>query len=361
MKQVSQSQLYMLFSHFHFASTLIFVMSTLIGTAQYMAWLALILGAMGGLVITYLNYRLANKRPTQFFAHFGKDIIGKWLHYPLSLMMVIYFLFTGAYIFRGLQDFIMQIYLPGTPAWAISGLFGICLIYAVRSGVVTIFRSAQGIFYSSVLGFLLVPLFLKNEMNFSMAIALLNHFELKGLWNGTISIVALFGEMAMILILFPYFTNHGKTMRSLIWATATSVCIILANLVPMIMIFGPKLSANLIYAESELIRFIPTGSFFENLDPFLIAIWFSTVFIKICLFLYVAINLLTHTFALTDHKPFSLSMTVVMLALSTLMAHSQSEMAYLLNHGGYSLNIFFQCIPILYLVVDGIRTYRSKA
>lgn len=146
MERVSQSQIYMLFSHFLFTTTLGFFANTLVKNGRYTVWLSLLIGATLGIVLTYFAYKLAIKRPTQFLGNYGKEILGKWLHYPLIIILIGSFMFAAATVLRQLQDFMIEVYLPATPGWAVAAIFGICIAYAVRSGVGTIFRSSQGIF-----------------------------------------------------------------------------------------------------------------------------------------------------------------------------------------------------------------------
>ncbi|ULL18560.1 spore gernimation protein [Paenibacillus sp. H1-7] len=353
--RVTQLQIYMLFTQYLFTTMIGFLMGTLIEKGGYAAWLSLIAGAAGGVFLTYISYRLAIRRPTRFFGHYGHTIIGKWLHYPLVALMIFSFLFSAAFVMRELQDFISDVYLSNTPAWAVASVFGICVAYAVRSGITTIFRAAQGIFFLSIFGVLIVPLFVGEGMNPDMLIALTNHFKLKGIWSGTYLVTALYGQMNFILFLLPYFAKPGTTMRSIGWAAATSIFIILTHMIPTLLIFGPHLSANLFFPELELISYVRIGSFLENLDPILISVWLSSLFIKISLFVFVSVIALTHTFGLQDHKPFSFSMTAAMITLCLLMARTAPELSEALNHGEMTFLIITECIPIVYLLVDRIR------
>ncbi|HWO54147.1 MAG TPA: endospore germination permease [Paenibacillus cookii] len=355
-EKVSQSQIYMLFSQYLYTTTLGFIIPLLIRSAQYMAWVSLLVGAGMGLVMTYGAYRLALKRPDRTFASYGGELIGKWLHYPLTFVMLFTSLFVAALILRELLDLILQIYLQDTPDWAIAMLFGCTFVYVVRSGVGTIFRAAQGFFFISVVWIFMVPPFVYRELNFNMAIALVNHFDLAGIWNGSYSMAAQYGEMAFIVFLFPFFAKHAKTMKSLCWAAVTSIVIVLVGLISTILLFGPSLAGNLTYPELELIRYIPPGGFFENLDPLIIAIWLSSLFIKISLLLFISVIGLTHAFGLKDHKPFSLSMTVAMVGLSLVMVRTVPELDYLVDHGFVPFLIVAELIPLLYLAADGIRT-----
>lgn len=222
------------------------------------------------------------------------------------------------------------------------------------------FSQLTGDFFLSVAGVLIVPFFVHKEINYHMAIAMFNHFEMKGIWNGTYMVTALYAEMTFITFLFPYFTSQNKTMRSLIWAVITSVIIVLTNLISIILVFGPDLTANLQYPQLELIRYIRAAATLENLDPVLIAIWLSSLFIKISLFLYIAIICVTHTFSLKDHKPFSLFMTVIVVGLSLYMVRSKPEFDELYRHGEFTFLLLVDLIPIVYFVVDQIRSSRVK-
>ncbi|MBS4224216.1 GerAB/ArcD/ProY family transporter [Lederbergia citrea] len=360
MGRVTQLQLYMLFSQFLFTSMIGYLINKLVHISNYMTWLALLLGSVGGLTITYLAYRLAIKRPTQFFVHYGKEIVGKWVHYPLVMIIIFSFVLNAAVILRSLTEFIIEIYLPKTPDWAIVTLFGICTAYAVRFGIQSIFRSAQGIFFASITGILVIPLLLGNQMNFSIASALITHFNVKEIWNGSYFVISIFGEMSLIVFLFPYFERSHKTFKSLVWASVTSVFIILSNVIPMILIFGTSLISNLTYPELELTRFINVGTFFRNFDALLITSWMVSIFIKVSLLLYVAAIGLAHVFSLKSHKPFSLSITALMIGLSLYMAGSVTELNELINHGLLTLMIFAELIPVIYLVVDKMRSIYTK-
>ncbi|MGE7271502.1 GerAB/ArcD/ProY family transporter [Brevibacillus panacihumi] len=354
--KITQLQIYMLFTLYLFTTILGFRMSTLVAEARFSAWVSLLCGSLIGLIITYLCFRLAMKRPQEFFGFYGKRIVGSWLHYPLVLIIIFSTLFSASYILREIQDFIVEVYLPETPEWAVALVFGICIAYAVRSGVQTIFRCAQGIFFFSILSMIIVPLFVSSEMKWDMFPALFNHFDASGIWNGTYLTTALYGEMGFIIFLFPYFANEQRTMRSISWATITSLIIIFSSLIPVLFIFGPYVAGNLNYPELELIRFIRAGAFLENLDPVLLAVWLTSVFIKISMLTYIAVILLTHTFSLADHKPFSFSVTAVMIGQALFMVRSHTELSYILLHGGSSFLLFAQAIPIFYLLVDAFRT-----
>lgn len=358
MRQITQLQLFMMFSIYLFTSTLGLYVDYIVKTSGYLTWLSMLLGACLSLLITYFSYRLAKKRPDQYFAHYGKEILTKWLHYPLLVLIVLCLFFITAFILHDLEDFIIQVYLPATPNWAIAILLGVCFVAAVRCGIEAIFRCAQGIFFISIFGVLATPFFVKKEMNLDMAIAFVNRFDLAQVWNGMWANACLFGETAFILFLFPKICNSDKTMKTLVSATFVAAFIILTNILPAMLIFGPELMGNLTYPELELIRYIHGSSFFENLDPVLIALWITGLFIKISFLIYLIIMNVAQLFTLKDHKPFALSTTLLVIGMSLFVVGSTAESSELISNGFIGMVIVVEVLPVIYLVADWIRSFR---
>lgn len=361
MRQITQLQLYMMFSIYIFTSTLGLYANYVVRSSHYMTWLSVILGGCLSILIAGLSFLLARRRPDQYFAVYGKSIVGRWLHYPLLVFLNIGLMTVTAFILHDLADFIIQIYLPGTPNWAVGALFGICFVAAVRCGIETIFRSAEGIFFISVLGVIITPLFVKQEMNTGMFIALWNHFDLSNVWNGMWANACLFGETSFVLFIFPKIANYQKTMKTLVWATFSAVLIILTNMIPALLIFGPELMGSLAYPELELIRYIHASAFFENMDPVLIALWITGLFVKISFLFYLIIKNWAHLFSLKDHKPLTLSTVLLVTGVSFFIVESTAETSEVITNGLIAMVIILEFVPFIYLLVDWIRSARKKA
>jgi spore germination protein KB len=354
--RISQLQVYMLFSQFLYSTAIGFFVSYLVKQAQYMVWVCVLLGAALGLFIAYLAYRLSLRRPDRTLGQYGVEILGRWLHYPLITAVIVVNLLSAAFITRQLIDFIVLNFLPETPDWAVAVLFGICVARGVRSGPVTVFRSAQGLFLLSVAATLTFPIFISREIDTDMAIAFITSFEPKGIWNGTLIVTALFSEMAFIVYFFPSFTKREHMMKSLSWAAVTAVVVILVNLIPTIMLFGPELTANLTYPTLEVIRFIRAGTFLENLDPLLIIFWLFSMFLKIAVFMMTSVITLTHTVKVRNSKPFSAMMIAAMIVLAIYMFPTAADVERITTQSETAFLLCTSMVPVLYLVVDWIRS-----
>ncbi|WP_052476019.1 GerAB/ArcD/ProY family transporter [Cohnella kolymensis] len=132
--RITPLQVYMFYSQFLFSSIIGFFVAPLLRNAQYMAWVSVVLGAVIGLIIGYLSYRLSMKRPNKLFWQYGHEIVGKWIHRVISLILVLVSLYAGAFVLRQLTDFMVQIYLPDTPNWAVAW----CSEFAWRAACVRV-------------------------------------------------------------------------------------------------------------------------------------------------------------------------------------------------------------------------------
>ncbi|MBM7568802.1 GerAB/ArcD/ProY family transporter [Paenibacillus sacheonensis] len=360
MKAITPLQIYMMSTQFLFSTAIGFFIGPLVLKAGFMSWISVILGSGIGLAMTYLSFRLMQRRPEEFLAHYGMHIVGRWPHYIIFACVLLIHLYMAAFVLRELSDFIIQIYLPGTPEWAVVSLFGLCIARGVRSGPVHFFRSAQGLFLFSVISVFTFPLFVSSEVDTEKLIAFVTDFHPGGIWDGTLISSALFSETAFIVYLIPYFRNKERTFRMVAWSALTAAFVTIANIVATLMLFGSELTANLTYPTLEMIRYIWAGSFLENLDPLLIVFWLFSMLLKIGLFLMMGTLITAHLFGLKDHKPFSYGMAAAMIVLSIAMFESTADIEESTTQSQSILLLLKSSVPLLYLLVDSLRAWKGR-
>lgn len=358
-KPITLLQVYMFIAQFLFSTTVGFYLSSLVKIAGFSIWISILAGSMIGIGIIYLSYKLCMRRPERFLAYYGREIIGKWVHYPLMTLVIIFNLFTSALVFRQLIIFLVQNYLLETPYWAIALLFGLCISQGVRSGAATLFRSAQGLFWLSMLSSFSFPLFTSTQMHTEMAIGFLTNFDLSGTWKSTLTITSLFSELTFIIYIFPYVNQEKKMMKPIIWGVISGALITLVNVVSSILLFGTELTGNLSYPALEIIRFIRGSAFFENMDPLFIVFWLYSMFFKISMFLLTSVMGLAQMLGLKDHKPFAYTMTAAMIFIALYMNANSAQLSDLTTHAAPAASLFPSFVPVIYLIVDSIRSRRK--
>lgn len=119
---------------------------------------------------------------------------------------------------REYEDFIIQVYLPETPNWAIGIVFGGTVAIMARLGIVTLFRSAQGLFFITIFAILLNTVFVGRELRWERSIAFITNHDFKGILQGGYFISPFFSEIVLFIFIYPYIMNKEKTMKSFFWA-----------------------------------------------------------------------------------------------------------------------------------------------
>ncbi|MFD2328614.1 GerAB/ArcD/ProY family transporter [Cohnella sp. GCM10020058] len=360
LQSVTQSQLFKLFALHLFSTMVAFMLGIMLQSSGYNAPLGVLSGAMLGLAYSYFAYKLGLRRPDRFFIEYGQDIVGRWLHYPLLLFIALSNLLIAIINFWELQDVMIQFYLISTPPWAIAALCGLCVAYTVRFGIKSVFRAAEGLFFISLLSFLLIPFLVSENFHWFSVRGIATYFNMQEAWPSAYYTSSVFGEMSFTLLVFPYLHSPGKTFRTLVASTSVAAAVVLLHIIPLLLIFGPELSSNLNYPELELLRFMRSGSFLETLDPALIALWLISIFVKLAFIVYVIALILARSFRLKDTKPFVFPITVFIAVCSLVIVKSNTQFRSML--GGGILTVFWisELIPIVYYLVDTVRRSWSQ-
>lgn len=360
MERVSQLQLFFAMMLILFSLPINFFMGPLSVESGFNGWLALIVGCVGGIGIAFLAVRAARLTPEESIFSAGQQWLGRVAHSILCLGFIGFALHTGATVLREVRDFLIQAYLPTTPEWVVVFLFGFCTIMAARSGLEAIFRCSGGFFFIVVGAALLTPLMVAKDILWPMSVGFLRHWRIDEIWNGAYLCLPRFGEMFLILFIYPSLRNRERTMRSLGFAGLGALLVLLLYYAMCILLFGPHLTAHLTYPTLELVRYIRIGDFLENLDPLLVALWVTALYLKTSLWLYIVMSGLGHLSGLRNAKPLAYSVGGVMIGLSMHMSRNAADMDDFQHEAWPTFALAVQLLPLLYLLAARWRRGRKS-
>jgi spore germination protein KB len=239
-------------------------------------------------------------------------------------------------------------------------MFGIVIAVTARLGFENLFRVAQGLFYVVILANVGNMMFIGKELQWERWIAFITNHSGQGIIAGSYSTAHFFGEVFILLFIFPYLTQKHKTLKSIIWASFFSILFIASNIIWLLLLFGPNLASHLTYPMLEMIRYIRIADFIQNLDHLLISIWATTVYIKVTVLFTISVQILAQLFRLKDHRPLTFSLAAVMVALSISMLRDSAEYTSFYTQSLSTFSYSIQAIPLLYLVVDTIKGSKKK-
>jgi spore germination protein KB len=341
---ISQSQIIHFLILFFYSTFIGFSSVQLIKRTQYDALLVLFISGVIACLLAFLVLKLANRRPTEFIVFYGKDIFPYWIHVFLMGIMFFFCLHGSAFILREYEDFIVQVYLPETPHWAIGIMFGTAIAIMARLGIVTLFRSAQGLFFITLFSILLNTIFVGREVKWERSMAFITNHNIDGILQGSYFISPFFGEVVFFIFIYPYIIKKEKTLKSFFWAIVFSVSMIIIYIAFLILLFGPNLISHLAFPILEMGRYIHIAEFIENLDPLLIAIWSTMVYIKISFFFYLSVVILAQLMNIQDYRPLTFSLAAVMISISLNMAENYAGLLDVYEH---SWPTFAYCVELI--------------
>ncbi|MEF2964241.1 GerAB/ArcD/ProY family transporter [Paenibacillus sp. M1] len=361
-KSVTAPQIFSLFNLHLFTTANAFLQGTLIASSHFTAPLATIAGGLLSLVLVYPSYKVASSRPDEFLTEFGGQLVGRIPNAVLILYIVLIKILLSAVNLRQMSDYLLTVYLINTPSWAVVLIFAICIAYAVRSGLTSIFRAAQGIFMISALAALIIPFLAMKEIEGDALIALATHFNFTDLGRGVYYNLTMFGELSFLFLLYPYLREPKKIMRSYFITTIVALVIIMSHLIPVLLTFGEELAPNLLYPDVELIRFIRAGSFIETLDPILIILWLTSIFVKISYLSFSAVICISQLTGIKDNKPLALPIVAFIGVLSIVIARSHTELGtFMAYYFGPFLLVGEIVIPAIYWGASAVRGKKNNA
>ena len=317
------------------STPLVFLLDQLFFFAEYEGWLVIILSCAIGTIISFFAVKLASYDREEQWGMFGERIVGKWLHKAILFLFVFYCTLLLTMTLTAYTDFFGSTYLPGTPNWVVTGGFLLCISLVARSGLQTMIFMADGLFILIFGALLLLLLLSPGTMKLEMSVALLTHWDSSTIWKSVIYVTPWFAEMMLVLIMLPHFQMHHKTMKYVI-ITKVSACLLILM---------------------ELTRFTRLENIIDNLDPVMISLWSSSLFIKCILLLYVAAHLLAQALKVSTHRPFTFLLASLVYVFVNESTRRPAEFAAFSGSASFAVFLLVvQLMPVIYIIVHKIRS-----
>lgn len=186
--------------------------------AKQDAWIAILLGLAGGLLLFLVYYRLFTYYQDLPLTSYLQKIIGKWLGRFIGFFYIVYFIYCATRVLRDFGELLASTIYTNTPLIVINALMIITLIYAIHKGIEVIARVGElffGVIYIlAVAGFILI------------AVSGLIHLDnllpvLENGWNPVIrtflgeTLTFPFGEMVVFTMLLPFINDTKKSENRL--------------------------------------------------------------------------------------------------------------------------------------------------
>ncbi|MCM3652339.1 GerAB/ArcD/ProY family transporter [Metabacillus litoralis] len=323
--KLSAIQLFALMFIFELGSALVVSLGI---SAKKDAWLAILLGMCGGIVLFLIYYLLYRQYPTLMLIGYTREIFGKYVGWVVGLLYVVLFLYIASRNVRDFGDLLLSSTMNETPLLAINILMILAICYVLYLGIEVLARTAEVLIVSLVFFGLIGNLFIyfSGNVNLQNLQPFLEHG-----WKPIImtafklTIFFPFGELIAFTMLLPYL-NQSKLVKK-VWLTAliASGLILSYTLCLNIVVLGVEQVERATFPLLSTISKVNLLDFIQRLDVLVVFPFLTTMFFKISIFLYCAVIGIADLFKVKNYQQIIFPIGVILTILSMMIAPDFTE------------------------------------
>ncbi|MEH7413824.1 GerAB/ArcD/ProY family transporter [Neobacillus drentensis] len=355
--KINSYQLFVLVVLFEMGSALLLAPGA---EAKQDAWISILLGLAGGLVLFLVYYRLYKFFPNVPLTSYVQILVGKWVGRLIGFLYVMYFMYLAARILRDFGELLVTTAYTNTPMFVINSLMLLTIMYAIHKGLEVIARVSE-------LFFIFIYLFAVTGFFVIMFTDLIHIENIKpifeyGPWPVIKSFMRTtlyfpFGEMVAFTMLLPFLNNQKKVKLVCLGGMVLAGINIVITSIVNISVLGVDFFTRSTFPLLSTISKIHFSNFLERLDVFYILYAIISGFFKITIFFLAAVYGAADIFKVEDYRKLVFPVGVIILFGSRIIAANYSEQIHEgLKYVSFILHIPFQIIiPIALLIIAFFR------
>lgn len=355
--RISSKQLFAIIVLFELGSSLVVGLGL---NAKKDAWLAILLGWVGGMSILWVYTSLFRQFPDLSLIGYLQTIIGKYVGWLVGLIYIVYFIYIAARVLRDFGELLFISAYDLTPLLVINCLMIVTIAYVLHKGLEVLVRTGE-VFFIVLITILLLG---------SLLIVISGLIDVKNLlpflekgWKPVLkaafplTFTFPFGEMITFTMIFPYVNNSKNALKVSYGALTLSALILSFIAFINLGVLGVDIASRATFPLQVTVSKINIANFLQNLEVLSLLTLIIGGFFKISLFFHTAVIGAADLFQIEKKERLILPIGIVILLLSVQMAKSLTEH---LNEGlkfvPQYLHLPLQTgIPLLLLIIVLVR------
>ncbi|MFD1267390.1 endospore germination permease [Paenibacillus motobuensis] len=317
---ISARQLTTLTVFFTIGSGILIVPSSVTAIARQDAWIACLVGIAIGILILCMFNLLTKLYPQLNLVQMMEAIFGKWLGKLVALSVVVSLFLTGpapALYYTG--NFITTQIMPETPTQAINILFIVVIIMGARLGLETIARSSELMFFPFVILFISFVILILNQTQTENILPLMED-GMRPIWSGSLDFMAtvLLPHITLLIFHSSAVNKPKEARRALLIGSAMGGLAITLIVALSILVFGPDIITSSMYPSYLLAQKINIGNFLQRIEVIMGIMWYTTLFIRVAIYIFFTAISLTYIFNLRNYRPLVMPLGMILVSLSEI-------------------------------------------
>ncbi|MFC5590682.1 endospore germination permease [Sporosarcina soli] len=273
-------------------------------TAKYAGndlWISPIIASLAGFLIVFIAITLHKLYPGKTVMQYSEDIMGRIPGKVSGFFVLIFYMEVTGSVIRNYSDFILTSFLFRTPLiFVVVSMLFLCA-FCIYGRLEVLARCAQFLFPIFILPLFFSILFLAKDFHFGNILPILEN-GIMPTFKGAIPPSGWFGEIFVIAFLLPYLADEKKGMKFGMYSVlGTMLTFVIVNLAALFVL--GMATSNKTYPLMNAIRYANLGSFFENIEAVIMAVWIVGAFVKISVLYYVLALGTAQWLNLSDYRP----------------------------------------------------------
>ncbi len=361
-EKIKASQMFILVVLFEMGSSILVGLGA---NAKQDAWISILLGLAGGMLLFLVYYRLYKYYQDIPFTGYVQKIIGKWPGRLLAFFYILYYIYSATRVLRDFGELLTTTTYTATPLIVINSLMILTIIYGIHKGIEVIARVGE--LYFSVIYLLAISGIIL------ITVSGLIHLEnllpmLENGWKPVIktflgeTLTFPFGEMVVFTMLLPLLNDAKKVKIACLGGMGLAGINVTITALINVATLGPDLFTRSNFPLLTTVGKIQLANFIERLDVFFMLYLVIGGFFKISIFFYAASTGIADLFHFKDRQKLSYPIGFIILFASITIASNYAEH---IQEGLHIVPIYlhwpFQIIiPSLLLVIAIFRNRKKK-
>ncbi|MDD2586911.1 MAG: endospore germination permease [Syntrophomonadaceae bacterium] len=355
-EKISSLQLIFLLVGFFMGTAIIYVPGADAGNN---AWLAIIAGSLGGLILLWIYMSLATRYPGKNLIEINDLVFGTFAGKLVSMVYLLFFLHVASLVVRVLVEFFALAY-KSTPLPIL--LMAMILVSAlvVQKGLEVLCRCSLILMAVLIPAVLLQTMFLLPELDLSLLLPIMD-ISAREFINASSTVTTLvFAEAAVFLMLLGFSNKPQEIPGVMLKAFLTTVLLLLTLAIRDIAVLG-SLSTITTYPSLTAIRLTNLTGVITRVEVIKNTTILTIVFIKFSIFYYALTLGTAQLFKMRTYLPLVYPLGALILGISLLQY--DSYVFDLLDAGNlfpfYSLpcNVF---LPVITLAITLLKKPAKK-
>jgi spore germination protein KB len=285
--------------------------------AKQDAWIAILLGMIGGIGLFSLYVYLYTQFPTLSLTNYLEKIVGKFIGRILALVYIVLFLYIAARVLRTFCDLLLTTVLAETPILVVAIFFMLVICYGCYLGFEVIARTAEILFpWVMLLSFLFVLFIIISGLPKMENLKPVLEAGWKPVFQAVFPTILSFpfGESIVFAIFFPYLNQQKSGIIAGYLAIVVSGIILLIATTVILTVLGPFLASISTFPLMDTVEKVNLGKVFQRLDPIAIIMLIIGGFFKLSILFYGAVE----GFSSLVNKPKLTKFTIPIMAAAVI-------------------------------------------